>query len=247
MNRFFVDPKCIQGNKVILNNPIAHQVKSVLRLNPGQEIQIADNLGNEYQVRLESFYPTHIEGTITNKTHRQTEPTIAISLYQGIMKGDRFETTLQKGTEIGISKFVPVACERSQPKVSMVWFQNRSRRWGKILQEASEQSGRTYIPRLDKPDSLLNSFGSASGLRLIAWEKEQDIGLKTVIQENENIIVEKGISVFVGPEGGFSPEEIESATKLEVRCVSLGPRILRAETAGIVIASAVMYHFGELQ
>lgn len=247
MNRFFVDPKCIQGDRVILKNPIAHQLKSVLRLNPGQEIQIADNLGNEYLVRLESFYPAHIEGTITNSTFVQTEPTILLNLYQGIMKGHRFETTLQKGTEIGISKFVPVVCERSQPTISMAWFQNRSRRWNKILQEASEQSGRTYIPDLDKPDSILNSFGTASGLKLIAWENERDIGLKTVIEENENIIIEKGISIFVGPEGGFSPEEIESATKFEICRVSLGPRILRAETAGIVIASAVMYHFGELQ
>lgn len=242
-----MDPKCIKGDQIKLSNPIAHQVQSVLRLNPGQEIQVADNLGNEYLVRLGSFYPTHIEGTITNITFGQTEPKIILNLYQGIMKGDRFETTLQKGTEIGISKFVPVVCERMQPKVSTLWFQKRSRRWNRILQEASEQSGRTHIPYLDNPDSLANSLDTAPGLRLIAWEDEQHISLKTVIEENENLIVEKGVSVFVGPEGGFSPQEIESATKLEISRVSLGPRILRAETAGIVIASAVMYHFGELQ
>ena len=246
MNRFFIDPKSIHDNHISLTDSIAHQIHNVLRLGHGEEIILLDNKGMEYQVNIEYASPTNIEAKVVNKTKGQADPNIFIRLYQGVMKGSKFEMTLQKGTETGISSFVPTVCQRSQVKPDYEWFDKKLKRWSDIVKEASEQSGRCYIPSLQPPLTLHEALLKDQHFKIIAWERESNTPIRETIINNEVEILKNGLSIFIGPEGGFDDKEIEAAKKANVSTVSLGKRILRAETAGIIMSSLVLYQLGDL-
>ena len=162
-------------------------------------------------------------------------------MYQAIIKGDKFEYVLQKGTELGVSAFVPVICERSVPNARK-WGAERYERWRNIAREAAEQSGRGRVPRVD----IATGFGEAcenhDGPGVIPWEMEMDISLKQALVG----LRERRIGVFVGPEGGLTSDEVELARANGIVPVTLGRRILRAETASVAVVAAVMYELGEL-
>jgi 16S rRNA (uracil1498-N3)-methyltransferase len=153
---------------------------------------------------------------------------------------------LEKGTEIGVAKFVPLVSHRGvvRPQSGRV---ERRERWRRIVTEATEQCGRSYIPELAPPMLLSDALESSEGLRLLPWEGERQATLRQALREAAG----KGkkapaVSIFVGPEGGFARQEVDRAVDLGVWTVSLGPRVLRSETAGIVAAAAVLYELGEL-
>lgn len=174
------------------------------------------------------------------------EPTARIALYQALLKGERFEFVLQKGTEIGISDFIPLKCERcvvGEPGEAKL------ERWQRIIREAAEQCGRARLPRLSSLLPLEEACRNASGRRLLAWEGERGRGLKDYLKElrsNGRLEENREFSLFIGPEGGFSQREVEVAEGHGVMPVSLGRRILRAETAGLVAAAIILYELGEL-
>jgi len=152
---------------------------------------------------------------------------------------------LEKGTEIGVAKFVPLLSRRSvvRPRPGRL---ERRERWLRIITEAAEQCGRSHLPELAPPASLNEAVESAEGLRLLPWEGENEATLRRLLRSslaNEKTPV---VSIFVGPEGGFARQEVDRAVELGARIVSLGPRTLRSETAGIVAAAAVLYELGEL-
>jgi len=246
MNRFFVDPKHIKDDRVSINDSAAHQIHTVLRLKAGDNITLLDNTGKEYLVTIEQVSPTNVEARVLKTTNGLADPNIFIRLYQGIMKGSKFDATLQKGTESGISSFVPTVCKRSEVKLTDGWFDKKIKRWSAIVKEASEQTGRSYIPDVKHPVTLYESFLSEKSFKLIAWEKEADVHLGEVIRDNEVEILSRGLSIFIGPEGGFEDEEIHAAQNANITTVSLGRRILRAETAGIIASSLVLYQLGDL-
>ena len=246
MHRFFVAPECIQGAQAHVDGPVARQVAQVLRLRAGERVVLMDNSGCEYVVTLQKVSPSRIEGQVLEKREGLGTPGVALTLYQGVLKGDKLEMVLQKGTEIGISAFVPVMCRRSVPRASKGWADGKYPRWHSILTEAAEQSGRTRIPLLEPLASLKEAMAEAKGVRLMAWEGETERGFRETLLEHIERIKEDGLSSFVGPEGGFDPEEVEEARGAGVMPVSLGQRVLRGETAGLAMAAAVMYQVGEL-
>jgi 16S rRNA (uracil1498-N3)-methyltransferase len=205
-----------------------------------------DNSGCEYVVALQKVSPSRLEGEVLEKKEGLGTPGVFLTLYQGVLKGDKLEMVLQKGTEIGISAFVPVMCRRSVPRASRGWADGKYRRWHSILTEAAEQSGRARIPLLEPLVSLRKAMAEATGVRLMAWEGETEKGFRETLLEHLERIKEEGLSFFVGPEGGFDPEEVEEARGAGVVPVSLGQRVLRGETAGLAMAAAVMYQVGEL-
>jgi 16S rRNA (uracil1498-N3)-methyltransferase len=205
-----------------------------------------DNSGLEYAVVLQSISSSCIEGEVVEKRRGLGNPGVVLTLYQGVLKGDKLEMVLQKGTEIGISTFVPVLCRRSIPRVSKGWADGKYPRWHSILTEAAEQSGRACIPVLEPLVPLGEALAIAQGVRLMAWEGETEKGFRETLMEHIERIKGEGLSLFVGPEGGFEPEEVEEARDAGVMPVSLGQRVLRGETAGLAMAAAVMYQVGEL-
>ena len=248
MHRFFVDPTSIQGDLVRLDGPIARQIARVLRLRPGEGIQVLDDTGSVYRVELTAVGVRNTEGRVLDTSDAGGEPGLKITLYQALLKADSFELVLQKGTELGVSRFVPVSCERS---VAVLRGQGRLgsklERWRRILREAAEQSERGRLPVLQPPIDFKEACDTVSEPALILWEREKSRGLKTTLGElNASDGPVASLSVFVGPEGGFSEQEVEHAQGEGIRPVSLGSRILRAETAGIAAVTAIMYELGEL-
>ena len=246
MHRFFVAPECIQGVQARVDGPVARQVAQVLRLRTGERVVLLDNSGSEYVVALQRISPSRLEGEVLEKREGLGSPRVLLTLYQGVLKGDKLEMVLQKGTEIGISAFVPVLCRRTVPRASTGWADAKYPRWHRILTEAAEQSGRARIPMLEPLVSLGEALAEATGVRLMAWEGETEEGFRETLLEHIERIKEDGLSFFVGPEGGFDPEEVEEARIAGVVPVSLGRRVLRGETAGLAMAAAVMYQVGEL-
>jgi 16S rRNA (uracil1498-N3)-methyltransferase len=245
MTRFFIPATQIRGDRVTLEGGDHHHLLNVLRKSTGDEIEIFNGKGEGYIARIVEIYSGHTVAAIVKSTGKQTEPRIAIRLVQSLPKSDKFEWILQKNTELGVSDFLPVISERSLIKLDAAAQIKKRERWEKIIKEAAEQSGRGVIPRLQPVlewRELLGAF--PSGLVLLPWEGEQDRSLKDVLGATAAIPDE--LSVIIGPEGGFARTEVERLRDLGAVTVTLGPRILRTETAGLVAVAAILYHYGEL-
>ncbi len=252
MHRFFVPSNRIQGDEVTLTGPQAHQITRVLRMRPGDEIVVLDNSGWEIGVRLTAVEGELVRGEVLRRRLSRGEPRTKISLYQGVLKSKGFEFVLQKCTEVGVVEFVPVIADRCV--VSDLGAVNRKReRWETIVQEAAEQSRRGRKPALRSValfPQACERARQAGGLSLIPWEEETKQGLHDLLRTpppgREQHWPPFNINLFVGPEGGFTPEEIGIARRYGLAPVTLGPRILRAETAGLVVAAAILYELGDM-
>ncbi|MBI4307283.1 MAG: 16S rRNA (uracil(1498)-N(3))-methyltransferase [Chloroflexi bacterium] len=248
MHRFFVPPGALRGDVVTLLGTHARQIARVLRLRPRDTVLLLDNQGWQYPVELVRVAPERAEGRVLGREPAPAEPRVAITLYQGTLKATKFEWVLQKGTEVGVSAFVPVVCTRSVAREATDAPAKVSR-WRRILQEAAEQAGRGRIPPLHPLLSFREAWDRVRGLSLLPWEDEQETGLRGVLTQrlpHDATSEYPPVNLFIGPEGGFTPEEADLARARGAVSVSLGRRILRAETAGVVAAAAVLYHVGEL-
>ena len=172
MHRFFVEPECIGDNGAIVDGPVARQVARVLRMRPGDPIVLLDNTGLEYVVRLDSVSPKMLEGEVVEKRRGTGDPSVLVTLYQGVLKSDKLETVLQKGTEIGIAAFAPVFCRRSVVRAPRTYSDRRFPRWRKIITEAAEQCERSLVPHLGPLMTWQQALTSAQGVRLMAWVGE---------------------------------------------------------------------------
>ena len=223
---------------------MARRVGRVLHMSAGDKVILLDNSGNEYKVRLTRFEKQTVDGEVLSVDEGRGEPVAAVTLYQGILKGEKFQWVLQKGTELGVTTFVPLICQRSIPQKQDSWLSTRHPRWSKIIMEAAEQSGRCLLPRLREPMSFKDACGGieGSGVSIIPWEQEKATGLRSLLQSTKPL----SVNIFIGPEGGFEETEVAYARSFGVVPVSLGRRILRAETAGIAAVAAVQYEGGEM-
>ncbi len=252
MHRFFIQPECIQGQTVTLNGAVVHQIRHVLRLRPGDHILVLDNSGWEWEVELTEVSKDCVEGRTQGKSLVRGEPRTKITLYQGVLKGNRFEFALQKGTEVGIVEFVPVVSSRCViANVDAV--EKKLARWRRIVLEAAEQAHRGRLPVI-RPAMLFAAACErarlSGGLSILPWE-EAEASLKLLLrggdQGAEAASRPFSINLFIGPEGGFSADEVNLAQRYGIHAVTLGPRILRAETAGLVAAAAILYELGDLE
>lgn len=250
MHRFFVTPEVLAQQPVVLTGDQARQIYRVLRLRAGAHVVLLDGTGWAYEAVVIASYEDRVTLETINRWQPRSEPRLHITLFQAVLKGDRFGWVLQKGTEVGISRFVPMVCERNVVSDLGAMAEKRAR-WERIVREAAEQSGRARLPELASPQAFTGALpaGSAASdsfLRLIPWEGEQQRGLRDVLRAC-NLAGLRGIELFVGPEGGFSDEEVSLAERQGVVPISLGPRILRAETAGLVAAAVILYEAGEME
>jgi 16S rRNA (uracil1498-N3)-methyltransferase len=242
MQRFLIDKQCIDHENITLDGDIVHQIRNVLRLRSGDSFTVFDNSGLEYTATIDKIEKDQVKGTILH-TRQTIEPNIKITLYQALLKSDHFEFVLQKCTELGVSVFVPITCERCIVRKPNT---NKTQRWEKVIKEATEQSGRGMMPVLKPTSSFDDACHDAEGLSLIA-----DIGanchkLSWILQSKSTKDSPLTINVFIGPEGGFTTDESDLAQRCGIHKIMLGPRVLRAETAGIVASTAIFYEYGEL-
>lgn len=237
MPKFFVTKQQIE-NQIIITGEDAKHIKTVLRMKEGEKLTICDGEGMDYICRIASIEKDRIFTDILEKQYCESEPSVKITLFQGLPKVDKMEFIIQKCIEIGVECIVPVATEHSVVKLEKK-EQKKLERWQKIAEAAAKQSGRGKIVKIGKLLSFQEALQECQKLdnAIIPYEKEQKRTLKEFIAEVKG----KKIGVFIGPEGGFSPKEIAQAIEYHVEPVTLGKRILRTETAGMVTTAILIY------
>jgi 16S rRNA (uracil1498-N3)-methyltransferase len=240
LHRFFVAAESLQADRVSFSPEHAHQIRSVLRLRPGDRVVVLDGSGAELVVRLDTLHDG-VAGTVEERSYNQAEPQVSVVLYQGLLKAAKFELVLQKCTEIGVSSFVPMITDRSIPSEPSV---GRQRRFETIVREAAEQSRRGRLPGVSAAVSYEKALTEAASAGRVAvlWEDERTVRLRDV----SLAVPGAQVGLFVGPEGGLTPQEVALARDAGASVVSLGKRILRAETAAIVGSALVVAQAGAL-
>ena len=246
--RFYVEPGTLDdSDDVTLGGGLPHRLAKVLRLRADDEIVLFDGSGTDAHVRIRELSDKAVAGTIVERIETPPEPRVRLHLYQSITKGDRFEWLLEKGTEIGVARFVPLLTARAVVKTEAGG--NRADRWRRIVVEAAEQSGRGAVPAVDAPQSLSEALASAPGVLLMPFESADERAPDITAALNADIdalFAMAEVSVFIGPEGGYEDAEVALAVESGAAVVTMGPRVLRSETAGMVAATLVMQAIGEL-
>ncbi len=256
MQSFFIPPEWIVEDQVSITGWLVHQLRDVLRVKANDRILVLDGSGWEYEVQLKRPSTQRVSGKVIAKYFSQTEPRTRITLYQALLKGSRFEFVLQKCTELGVTTFVPTICDRCVMGNLANATSSKIVRWKRIIQEAAEQSGRSILPPLQPPLLFRQACEQANCPSLMPWEGERSTGLQAALKEQaslESSPVGEGqnsnpptLNLFIGPEGGFSDAEVEFACTYGIKPVSLGHRILRAETAAVAAVAAILYECGDL-
>ena len=244
MRKFFVENKNINGNVVIIDGQDVNHIKNVLRLNVGERIKICDkdNVKN-YVSEIVKIENEIIECKVLEEVLGEAEGNVILHIYQGLPKADKMELIIQKGTELGISKYIPVKLSRCIVKLDGKDEIKKIDRWKKISEMAAKQSGRDLVPDVEHLNSLkevtekINSYD----LFLVAFEEEKENTLKNELLKLKELKDEYKIAVLVGPEGGLAKEEVEILQKNGAKVITLGNRILRTETVAMYIASTIMY------
>jgi 16S rRNA (uracil1498-N3)-methyltransferase len=228
-----------------LPTEITHQVRDVLRLAPGESIRLLDGRGGEYLTAIVEVGRKRVVVRLGAREDIPPEPGPRVVLCQGMLKAAKFELVLQKCTELGVSEFIPLLSERAVAGAEDL-SEAKRRRWEHILAEAVEQSGGSRLPALSEPRPLMHALASLppGGTTLFPWEEARDLSVREALQAT---IAERGgtanvpeVRIFIGPEGGFSAGEAALAERAGARLVTLGPRILRAETAAIVATALIL-------
>lgn len=254
MHHFFVDPGQIDwdNKRAVVKGPDVHHMVSVLRLGPDHQVSLSDGRGTRYTALTRHVSEDEVIMSLLERHLNDSKGTeLPVILVQGIAKGSKMDWIIQKNTEMGIKAIQPLVT-----RYTVVTFSSeedevkKQSRWQKIAAEASKQSKRTTIPKVEKPQLLKDyltkdQVSPGKWLRLLAHEKEEGMTLKEVLHP-ANLQDYDGIELWVGSEGGFSEEEVASAKAAGVVTVGLGPRILRTETAGVALLTVVQYEMGAL-
>ena len=241
MYRFFVDPpvELTPGALVMLPPPVSHQVGRVLRLRPGDRIVLLDGSGREAEVALTAFGHDGVQGEVLACRAVPPPPGPAVTLYQAVLKGDRFAWVLQKATELGVAALVPVVTERTIVPWAEAAEGPRNARWARIVREAAEQCRRATLPTLHPPlrwPAACRRMADSGAAVLLPWE-EATAPLGPALAAAR---AAPAVHAAIGPEGGFAPAEMDLARAAGLAPVSLGPRILRAETAALAVCALLL-------
>lgn len=244
MPRFFT--KDIENNKAYIKDEDAKHIKKVLRMKIGESIDICDTNGYDYIGAIDELSDSFVCVKLNEKMPSKSEPSINLTLYQAMPKGDKMEFIIQKATELGIVKIVPVISKFCVSRPDEKTAKKKTERYQRIAFEAAKQSQRGIIPVIENQisfDEALCQMEKSKG-SMIFYEKATD-SFKNAINvavENKN----KDISIMVGSEGGFAEEEIAQAIEKNIQIISLGNRILRCETAPLTAISVIMYETGNI-
>lgn len=249
--RFFVPAEAINADQVsVQDTALAHQIGRVLRLRPGDRVLLLDGQGRAYTVVLTAVEREQITGQVEQQEAAGGEPAISLTLYVALLRAERFEWVLQKGTELGAGMVVPVICAHSLPADRA--DARKLARWQRILREAAEQSCRGRLPTIAEPQPFAAACTQAAtaDLALLLWEGSAS-HLRETLRTRLALSPDSPppadhrqpttIALLSGPEGGITADELTTATEHGIIPVSLGPRILRAETAPIAAAAAIFY------
>ncbi len=244
MYQFFVESNQVtEGQIEITGNDVNH-IKNVLRMKTGTQVRISEAQGADYFCQIEEVGPKRVLARILYQEREARELPVNIVLFQGLPKGDKMEFIIQKAVELGVSEIVPVAMRNCVVKLDDKKAAAKIRRWQAIAESAAKQSKRSRIPVVREVMGFPEAFAYSETLdvRLIPYENQR--GMEHTRELLGNLKREGSLGIFIGPEGGFDPKEIQEVLG-RAELLSLGNRILRTETAGLVILSMLLYHLEE--
>ncbi len=244
MARFYVPHAKIENGILKVEGDEVRHIRKVLRLGAGDPLSVFDGSGKEYEGVIVEEKPTSVSVLVSTISPSKKESGLEITLAQSLLKGEKMDYLIQKATELGVKRIIPFISSRSIPLLEKGKRLERHRRWKKIAVEASKQCGRGIIPEIDPPGEYRELLASvpAGTLKFILWEKEGE-RLKEALKSAGR---DDRIFFIVGPEGGFSREEVEDARGTGFVPVTLGERILRAETASLCLLSILQYERGDI-
>ena len=240
--RFFVTEDRICGQLIALEPTDAQHVSRVLRMRPGEEITICCGNGQAYHCTLEQVGKSEVTARIVEQEDFNNEPTAFVTVYAGLSKGDRFDYLIQKCVECGASHIVPFTSQHCVVRLEGKDYEKKRQRYARIALEASKQCQRSRVVTVGEivPFEAALKEAAQSDCGLFLYEKEEQKSLSTVLRGGAG----SRFAVVTGPEGGFSEKEALLAQEAGLSCVSIGPRILRCETAPVAAVCAIMYETG---
>ncbi|MDY6791055.1 MAG: 16S rRNA (uracil(1498)-N(3))-methyltransferase [Thermodesulfobacteriota bacterium] len=246
MRYFFIKQSDLAGSKAVVKGSDAHHIKNVLRLKPGDKIGLFDGTGLNHETRILSVLPKSIEVSIIRSFSSNTESNVNITVAQALLKDRKMDLLVRQLTELGITQWIPFIATRSIPRPDQKRLAARNQRWGKIATEAVKQCKRCRSPEIGATVSFeeVLSVGKESDLKIVFWEEESKPVDKDLLVSNPNPLEQ--IFILLGPEGGFTSKEVESAKASGFITAALGPRILRAETATLAACTMLQYLFGDM-
>ncbi|EQB88254.1 16S rRNA (uracil1498-N3)-methyltransferase [Clostridium punense] len=246
MHKFFISKENIHGDSCIIEGEDVKHIYKVLRLDSGDKVNINDGEGTEYLGEIEEVNKKEVKVKLIEKVELNNESNLKVHLYQGMPKSAKMDLIVQKCTELGISEITPIITERVVVKSELSEFKKVDR-WNRIALEACKQSKRSLIPVINTPIEFedLQEALKKYDLIVVPYENQKGEGIKYVVTEVKNKEI-KDVAIIIGPEGGFEESEIQSFKDLGAYIVTLGPRILRTETAGFTALSLLMYELGDL-
>lgn len=253
MTRVFLDAKAIRGDVATVRGSDAHHLRTVLRLGPGDRFLVVDELGREREATITAVEPGQILAALGQPRERRVEPTVPLTLYHGLPRAARYDLALRMGTELGVARFVPVLSARTVVRLGEGDASRKQERWQRIVIEAAKQCGRQRPPRVEAPltwQAALADYtraGLPGVMPSAGLAGSEAPGLGEVVAElRDEARMRGGLALFIGPESGFDLAEEASARDAGATLVSMGPRILRTETAAVVAAAICLDRLGEL-
>jgi 16S rRNA (uracil1498-N3)-methyltransferase len=244
--RFYVGEGALDGVSVAIEGPLAHRLATVLRLRSGENVILFDGTGEDVLVRLDELTSKRVATTILERLPGPPEARTRVHLYQCITKGERFDWLVEKVTELGVARVVPLVTARSTVRTGEG---NRLDRWRRIAVEAAEQCGRSVVLAVDAPMQFADALADAEGVLMLPYEEagETAPSLQEALNERiDDLFAFGAISIFIGPEGGYESAEVEAAREAGATLITLGSRVFRSETAGLVASTLALQACGEL-
>ncbi len=245
MARFFVQPQQIQADRAIITGSDVKHISKVLRMALGDPLTVLDGRGMVYQAEVCEINKEEIVCRLLSSERGAGEPALKVTLVQGLPKGDKMESIIQKCTELGVHRIIPLAASRSVVKLEAKKAMERQERWQRVALEAAKQCRRSHVPEVQQLrcwEDILADI-PANALLIMPWEEEKAQSLRPLLQSLEK---PSELYLFIGPEGGLDAVEVTAAQERGCHLVTLGERILRTETAGPAVLTMVLYHYGEL-
>lgn len=240
MYHFFVMQDQIEGEWITVTGPDVNHIKNVLRMRPGEQVLISSRAARDYLCEAEEIISEQVRFRILEEKEESTELPAEIYLYQGLPKGDKMELIIQKAVELGAYRVIPTGARRTVVKLDAKKEEARVKRWNAIAESAAKQSKRSLIPEVSRVLSFKEALEEAKEFDLKLIPYECAAGMERTRELLDTAAAGMKIAVFIGPEGGFEEEEITLAKEYGVEPVTLGKRILRTETAGLCVLSALM-------
>jgi len=246
MRYFFIEPAALHEPVVAIEGSEVRHIKTVLRLKPGDKIRVFDGEGFEYDASIHRFFADRVEIKIRRKFPGRKESPVQIAVAQALLKEKKMDRLLPYLCELGVTRWIPFISERSVPKPGEKRLSARTDRWNQIVRGSCKQCQRSKLPEIVKTltfEDLLD-YGQPCDLKIVFYENES-AGLKSLMAQNPPSSPRE-ILLILGPEGGFSDQEIENARAAGYVVAGLGSRILRAETAAIAVCTLTQFLYGDL-